>query len=369
MDHFVPGLELNRLFYAEVIGPLLAARFPAVVYSAGLIGYGSDVLGYDTEISTDHEWGPRLLIFLCNDEYPRLQRDISETLRHDLPPTFCGYSTSFSAPNTVDGVRHLEPGKPGQLNHHITVATVDSFIHAELGIDFRATISARDWLTFPEQKLLEVTAGAIYHDGLNHLAPLRQRLHYYPRDVWIYRLAAQWQRISQEEAFVGRCGDVGDELGSRLIAARLVRDVMRLCFLLERRYAPYSKWFGSAFARLKCADRLSPRFNAILAASTWREREQYLAEAYEAVATMQNALALAEPLDVRPRLYHNRPYRVIHAERFATALTAAIHDETVRQIIEVVGLVGAVDQFVDSTDVLTEAAHCRQLGRFISSEE
>jgi hypothetical protein len=44
-----------------------------------------------------------------------------------------------------------------------------------------------------------------------------------------------------------RAGFVGDELGSALIGSRLVRDIMNLCFLLEKQYAPYPKWFGTAF--------------------------------------------------------------------------------------------------------------------------
>jgi hypothetical protein len=47
----------------------------------------------------------------------------------------------------------------------------------------------------------------------------------------------------------GRCAEVGDELGSRVVAARLVREVMHLAFLLEQQYLPYSKWLGTAFAR------------------------------------------------------------------------------------------------------------------------
>src|SRR5690348_5836477 len=285
MKQFMPGLELNRLFYLEVVQPLLSTRFPDVVYSAGLIGYGSDVLGYDTELSTDHEWGPRLLIFLRDEDNPELHQAISETLTRELPPSFRGYSTNFSEPiGGSAGVRLLEPGEAGQINHHIPVMTVADLLEWELGVRSLDAITARDWLTFPEQKLLEVTAGAVYHDGLGQLEPLRQRLSYYPHDVWAYRLAAQWQRISQEEAFVGRCGDVGDDLGSRIVAARLVRDVMRLCFLLERRYAPYSKWFGTAFGRLACAGQLGPQLTASLAASSWQEREARLVDAYEAVA-------------------------------------------------------------------------------------
>ena len=56
------------------------------------------------------------------------------------------------------------------------------------------------------------------------------KLNYYPRDVWLYMLAAQWKRISQEEAFVGRAGDTGDELGSQVVAARMVREIIKRRF-------------------------------------------------------------------------------------------------------------------------------------------
>lgn len=368
MTPFIPGFELNRAFYVEVVQPLLAARFPELVYSAGLIGYGSDVLGYDTERSTDHEWGPRLLLFLADEDYPMRAPAIDDALRRELPTTFRDYSTNFSAPGEADdGVRLRTPGIPGAINHHITLTTVSSFLLSQLGVAGADTLSARAWLALPEQQLLEVTAGAIYHDGLGQLLPLRQHLSYYPDDVWRYRLACQWQRISQEEAFVGRCVEVGDDLGSRILAARLVRDLMRLCFLLERRYAPYSKWLGTAFARLACAEDLLPLLTGALSASEGGERELYLVETYEAVAGMQNALALAEPQDPASSLFHDRPYRVIHAERFASTLAAAIRDEELRRMIATVGLVGAVDQFVDCTDILERATTCHYLINALSN--
>lgn len=371
MAVFVQGLELNRLFYEEAVRPLLAARFPDVAYSAGLIGYGSDVLGYDTAISRDHEWGPRLLLFLRAEDIAALGGAIDEMFRRELPSTVHGYSTSFSAPEREDGgVRQMEPGAAGRVNHHIHLLTVEDFLRWELGIASVESLSTRDWLTFPEQKLLEMTAGAVYFDGLGRLGPLRQSLAYYPQDVWLYRLSAQWQRISQEEAFVGRAGDVGDELGSRIVAARLARDLMRLCFLMERRYAPYSKWLGTAFTRLACAGQMEPLLAGALAAGTWEERQQHLAAAYEVVARMQNELGVAEPQDARSSFYYGpplhsgagRPYRVIHAERFATALKAAIQDEHLRRIADELGLVGGVDQLADSTDVLSSAAVSQRVG-------
>ena len=370
LDGFIPGLELNRLFFEEIVRPLIAVHFPDLVYSSALIGYGSDVLGYDTELSTDHEWGPRLWLFLDESDdaaFYQVGNALDETFQHHLPTTFRGYSTNFSAPDAAGGrVRRMEPVAPGDapsINHHIDIWSVDEFLRWELGVDTVDHLGVGDWLTFPELKLLEVTAGAVYYDGLGRLASLRERLAYYPRDIWLYRLAAQWQRISQEEAFVGRCGDVGDELGSRLIAARLVHDLIRLCFLLERQYAPYSKWLGTAFGRLALAERVGPRLSSVLTASTWQEREQHLAQVYEFVARAQNALSLAEPQDANSRLYYGgRPYRVIHAERFVAALIAAIKDPDVLRMIPNFGLAGAVDQWVDSTDILQHAAKSRQVG-------
>ena len=68
-----------------------------------------------------------------------------------------------------------------------------------------------------------------------------------------------------------RAGFVGDELGSSLIAARLVRDVMLLCFLMERQYAPYAKWFGTAFMRLQAGPELAPLLHQALRAETYQD--------------------------------------------------------------------------------------------------
>lgn len=86
----------------------------------------------------------------------------------------------------------------------------------------------------------------------------RDVLRWYPDDVWRYVLAAGWLRIDQEEPFVGRTGGSGDDLGSRIIAARIARDQTKLAFLVERRWAPYSKWLGRAFALAPPGSSASP---------------------------------------------------------------------------------------------------------------
>src|ERR687893_36730 len=130
MADFIKGIELSGLFFFEAVKPVLDAEFPRLRYSAARLGSGSEVLGFDDEMSTDHGWGPRVDVF-----------------------------------------------------------------HDEAG-----------------------------------LGEIRGRFSYYPRDVWLYLLAAGWERVGQEEHLMGRAGIAGDELGSAIIAARLARDLMRLGF-------------------------------------------------------------------------------------------------------------------------------------------
>jgi hypothetical protein len=53
----MPGLALSEMFYEQAAAPILREHFPGLAYSAALIGWGSEVLGYDDRTSTDHNWG------------------------------------------------------------------------------------------------------------------------------------------------------------------------------------------------------------------------------------------------------------------------------------------------------------------------
>jgi Domain of unknown function (DUF4037) len=352
VPEFIPGLQLSEAFYIEAVKPVLDAHFPDLPHSTALIAWGSEVLGFDTPISTDHHWGPRLLLFLPSDDFEANKQAVSEALSRHLPYNFRGYSTSFGAPGESE-VRLPVEITSGPVRHMVEIYEVGAFFRWYLGLDPREPMSAVDWLTCSEHRLLACVSGKVFHDGLDEIGPIRQRIAYYPHDVWLYVLATQWSKIAQEEAFVGRAGDVGDELGSGVIAARLVQYLMRLCFLFERKYAPYSKWFGTAFSRLNCAEQLKPALDGVLNAATWQERERHLSDAYRTVARLHNDLGVTPPLDPEVASYHGRPYTVIHAARFADATHAAITSEEVKRLPP---FVGSASQFIDSTDVLESTA-------------
>ena len=82
---FIPGLVLCGAFYAEGVRPILDDAFPGLAHSAALIGDGSEVLGFDDAMSTDHHWGPRVQLFVGESDYPQVAEAIHATLAQGLP--------------------------------------------------------------------------------------------------------------------------------------------------------------------------------------------------------------------------------------------------------------------------------------------
>lgn len=346
---FMPGLELSRRFYEEAVRPLLDEFFPNLPYAAALIGPGSEILGFDTEMSMDHDWGARLFLLL-QDEDEKLREAISALFSQRLAKTFLGFPAHLPDPQDRLRTRFMLPILEGPVQHRVIPLTLRAFVRGQLRYDLAQPLQAVDWLTFPSHSLGEITAGAVHYDGVGELTTLRSRLAWYPHDVWLYLLASGWERIGEEEHLMPRAGFVGDELGSALIGSRLVRDVMNLCFLLEKQYAPYPKWFGTAFKRLRCASDLWPVLWQAQQAPTWLEREAALAQAYEYLVRMHNTLGIGQRLPETVTCFYTRPFQVIQGSQVAEALSAQISDPEVKQIAER-GLIGSFNQWSDNTDM------------------
>src|SRR5689334_5038160 len=105
MPAFVPGLELAREYWFEIVAPILDAELGRPDRAAALLGDGSDILGFDTEQSTDHGWGPRVIVFLRDDTDRELIRSLARSVSRALPEAFRGYPTTFVA-RTGEPARH-----------------------------------------------------------------------------------------------------------------------------------------------------------------------------------------------------------------------------------------------------------------------
>lgn len=347
------GIGLSQHFYESHVEPALKVYFPNLRLTACRIGWGSGVIGYDTGLSADHDYGPCVQIFLTEDSFPETAEAIMLCLSEDLPATFEGLSVFFPR-NVRPPKTHPELGMLG-ADHGVELYTLSAWCKQFLRREFGTALTVRDWISYPEQFFLLVTAGAVFRDDLGELTALRDRLTYFPRDVWLYKLAAQWGRIAEERAYVGRTGDVGDEIGSRIIATRMVENIMRLGMLIEQRYAPYPKWLGTAFARLDCAVGVTPFLEQVLSARNWQDRESALFDACHFMAELQIKKNIPGAIAPIAGSLHGRPYRFVDTLKIGEALRAAIGDDEVRVLPES----GAADQFVSSNYVLAVPDYSR----------
>jgi hypothetical protein len=347
------GIELSRRFYEDLVRPWLAGAFPGLRHAAALIGYGSELLGFDDEMSQDHNWGPRLHLYVTEADFAAHAEAIVATFVDVMPPAFLGQPIGMA--NRPHPVADRQGGR-ADIRHGLEVWTLEAALRMWTGL---APGEPRDnlvWLGLADQRLIAMTAGAVFHDDDGRLTAIRARLLEPPLDVRLYKLACQWRRVAEEQAFVGRTGLGGDELGSRVITARLVRDLMRMAFLIEGRYAPYPKWFGKGFAALPCAAEIAPLLERALAAGEWKTREQALAAAYLTLARLHKARGLPgdfEP-DIRP--FWGRPFTVINAEEIIAAIAAEIADPALRAL----PVIGALDQVTDSTPVVEAPDRARR---------
>jgi hypothetical protein len=300
----ISGLALARAFFHDAVKGILERHFPRSRYAAALLGDGSEVLGLDDAVSRDHHWGPRLLVFLEEADYPAVAEGARAILSNELPLEFMGYPTNWTEPDEHH-VQLLAPATAHPVNHRVEFHTVKGYLQNRLGLK-GPSLSISDWCTIPEQAFLEFTSGEVFHDTPGALTRARQELAYYPEDVWKTLLASEWSMIAEEGAFVARTGQRGDEVGSMIVAGRQVKRVMRVAFLLARQYAPYPKWFGTAFKKLPISKRLEPLLLKCLGTGDWREREVALADACILLIEEMDAVGIIQGVHVERTTYHDR---------------------------------------------------------------
>ena len=79
-------------------------------HAAALNGAGSEVLGFDDAMSQDHDWGPRLLIFVSEADFAAHAERLVASFADAAPPTFLGVPVGLTA-------RTRPPAKaPGALS-------------------------------------------------------------------------------------------------------------------------------------------------------------------------------------------------------------------------------------------------------------
>lgn len=231
------GLELAERYWREEAAPAMERACPALQgrLAAGLVGEGSECLGFDDEVSRDHDWGPGCCLWLTAEDFAAWGETLSAAYAA-LPREFLGF-------------RRLRESEHSQ--GRVGVFSIDEFYGRFLGPSGPPETPLQ-WLAVSDQALSVCTNGRVFQDGPGAFSRIRRRLlDYYPEDVRHKRLAAQCAGAAQAGQYNHpRCLLRGDRVAALRALGEFIDHAQAVVFLLNRRYRPYYKWANRALMDL-----------------------------------------------------------------------------------------------------------------------
>ena len=264
------GLELSQKYYESVKSDLFSKVKEIEDCAIGLIGSGSECLGFDDELSQDHDFEPGFCIFVPDETDEQTEFLLKRAYAH-LPRSFMGFERSVSRL---------------QQNHGV-IRTAD-FLLAKTGTR-DGKLSAYDWIHIPEQSLIELTNGKLFYDGRGELSRIRSELGYLPEDIRLKKLAGKLVTMAQTGGYnYPRSIKRGDFATAALCVHEFVKAAIHVCFLIDKKYMPYYKWCFKALSQCEKSKEISALLEQILSAKPIESRNLIEKVCAETVKTLMS---------------------------------------------------------------------------------
>lgn len=220
------GMALAEAYYEAYGKPMLEEQFPLYQqYAAvGLVGEGSECLGFDDAFSEDHDFGPGFCIWLPEEVYQRIGSQMQQA-----------YNT---LPQEFQSKRRIETPEGGG---RVGVFSVSTFYQRYIG---KLPKTNLDWLMIPETNLCTATSGTVFHDPCGEFTAARELLlRFYPQDVFLKKLVARLATMAQAGQYnYGRCIRRSNFGAAYLACSEFVKAAISAVYLLNKRYMPFYKW-------------------------------------------------------------------------------------------------------------------------------
>ncbi len=267
------GLDLSKEYYLQYGKPMLETEFPEELsrIAVGLAGEGSECLGFDDELSRDHDFDPGFCLWITRtDERAfgfRLERAYAK-----LPKEFMGLRRARLSP--VGGNRR-------------GVMVIEDFYTRFLGTP-SAPQSLQQWLQIPSFSLLAASSGAVFADPLGEFSAVRTILQAgYPEDVRRKKLAAHTVLMAQSGQYnFPRCAARGELGAAQLAVYEFVRHAISAIYLLNNRYEPFYKWVYRGMSQLPVLGQLGDALQALTDMDNLGSNVQVKQEIIEDIAVL-----------------------------------------------------------------------------------
>ncbi len=257
------GLELSKAYFETYGKPMLLEKYPdyAERIAAGLCGEGSECLGFDDAISTDHDFGPGFCLWLTAEDYAA----IGEQLQKDYE----------SLPQEFNGMPARNTTETGQ--GRVGVMTIDDFFRRYTGFASAPDMKKEEpyWLMLEPESLRTVTNGEVFYDPSGVFTERQNAFRFYPRTVRLKRLAAALASMAQAGQYnFARMKKRKDTGAAFLAFSAFIDQTIAAAFLLNHQYMPFYKWKMRAMDDFICLKELKGRLEALITAGPAAETAQ-----------------------------------------------------------------------------------------------
>lgn len=229
-------LDKSKEYTKKYILPEIEKKNPELLdkISIGLIGEGSEVLGYDDEYSRDHDYTFMPAIFLDEDDYIKYRNTLEDILL-SLPKEFLGITHNS---NEV-------------IKERREIQNLDEYLYRYIGKN-NTDLSIMDYRVIKETALLALTSGEIFYSGNKRLENIRNDLKYYPDIIRENKIATVCSKIAQSGQYnYLRLMKRGDIIGANAALNIFIENTIHLVYLLNRKYMPFYKWYSKGLQELE----------------------------------------------------------------------------------------------------------------------
>ncbi len=234
------GLELSRKYYEEYGVKLIEKEFQDYSngITVGLIGEGSDCYGFDDEYSVDHDFGPGFCIFVDDEIYEKIGKEIKNAYEN-LPKEYMGYKRKETA---------LGQGRIGVIKS-------SDFYKKHLGTSVYEEV---DFSVIKDYELAVCTNGQIFCGNNSEFIVMRESLKKgYPEKIRLMKLAEDVASFSQTGQYnYARMMQREDDFTARIMISEFCKTAMIFYHHFNNAYPPHDKWLKKSVLKLPEGDIL-----------------------------------------------------------------------------------------------------------------
>ena len=220
------GLNLFECFYNEYGKAMFAENFPGLKYAAGAVGQGSEFMGFDDDLSKDHDFMAGFCIWLTKEDEQEYGFKLSRAYSN-LPKEFCGVCLEQQS---------------NYAQKKFGVFEIGDFYSRIIGISEPQTLE--EWFYIPEYALSNAVDGKVFFDNKGEFLRIRNKLkNDMPKDVKLKKLSAHLAYMAQSGQYnFSRCISHGEEAAAQLALFEFVNHAVSVIFAFNNEYAPFYKW-------------------------------------------------------------------------------------------------------------------------------